>query len=538
MRTARWQPHARARVLTAGDDGTVRLWDVSSGTIVASLDSGCPLTDAVFDGRGTAVVTMPKSGDAILWNPSTGRTLTLRSSGVPRYRLLDATFDHAGKRVATASIDHSVRIWDTRTGAIDAILTGHAAYVTAIEFSPDDSTVVTGSNDRSVRTWNATTGDQLSLLLGHESRITGLSFPSADLIETIGTDGDVRLWQTGVRRRADLRTRREPDTLSFSHDDSLVVVATRGGVELLPWRPDAAGRVVVIRVAGGVNTASLSRDGQLVVVAAAYKKRPSAPARVIHVPDARTVGRPLIAGARNGAVTAAFSPDGRMILTGHRDGAARLWSSRSHRLLRRLGPTGSPSERITLRDAQFSSDGRRVATVGATGIARIFDTASGRELQSFAAGRGQAAKVELYAAAFQPRGAQLATAGIDGLTLLWNVETREARPLPHGDSVNGAAFSPDGAVVGTASWDGTARLWDARTAQPLGILVHEPQGVMSVAFSRDGRRVATADESRRVRVFDCEVCGSVADLQRSARARVPRDLTPQERRDYMGETDG
>jgi WD40 repeat protein len=548
IRTARWQPHTRAHILTAGDDGTVRLWDARSGTIVASLDTGSPLRDAVFDDRGSAVVTMgAESTTANVWYPKTGRTLVLRTLAAPRGQLLDATFDHSAKHVATTAInlkdpaDYSVRIWDTRTGAVDAILRGHASYVTAIEFSPDDSTVATASSDRSVRTWNATTGDQLSVLLGHDSQISGLAVPRADLIETAGTGGDVRLWRTGVQQLADLRTRQPVDTVSFSNDGALVVAAVAApdvGVELWPWKRGAAGRAVVIPVVGGASTASLSRDGHLVVVAAAHFERPSAPARVLRVPDGRTIGRPLKAGSENGAVTAAFSPDGRTILTGHRDGAARLWSSHSHRLLRRLGPTGAPSERITLRDAQFSGDGRRVATVGATCIARIFDTASGRQLHSFSAARGKPDDVEFFSAAFQPGGAQLATTGTDGLTLLWNVTTREPRPLPHGDIVNGVAFSPDGAVVATASWDGTARLWDARTAQPLGILVRESHGVVSVAFSRDGRRLATADATGRVRVVDCEVCGSVADLQRGARARVPRDLTPQERRDYLGETDG
>ena len=337
--TARWQPHTRAHVLTAGEDGIVRLWDVPSGTVVASLDGGSPVTDAVFDDRGTAVVTTPVSGGATVWSPDTGRTLTLRA---PPYRgqVLDAAFDHSGARVATsATTESSVRIWDTRTGAIEAILTGHASHVTAIGFSPDDSTVATGSIDRSVRTWNAMTGDELNVLLGHQWPVSGLSFPRDDLIESADSGGDVRLWRTGVKELADLQTRHTVDTISFSHDGALVVAATEGGgVELLPWQRGRTRRPVAIPVRGGISTASLSHDGRLVVVAGARPGRPSAPARVIHVPDGRTVGRPLAAGPENGAVTATFSPDGRMILTGHRDGAARLWSSRSHRLLRRLGP--------------------------------------------------------------------------------------------------------------------------------------------------------------------------------------------------------
>jgi len=93
-------------------------------------------------------------------------------------------------------------------------------------------------------------------------------------------------------------------------------------------------------------------------------------------------------------------------------------------------------------------------------------------------------------------------------------------------------------LVATGSQDGGARLWDARTAQPLGVIERAAEPVSSVAFSPDGRRLVVADGTKLVRVLDCGICGSVADLERSARARVSRALSRQERRDYLGGLDG
>jgi WD40 repeat protein len=327
--------------------------------------------------------------------------------------------------------------------------------------------------------------------------------------------------------------------VSFSDDGALIVTATYSGVELRPWKSGGPAQATTIRVPGGVNTASLSPNGRLVVVGAAYDDDPSAPARIFHVPSGRPSGPPLRLAARgDGAVTAAFSPDGRLVVTTHRDGAARLWSSRSNRELRRLGPTSPPSPDATLIDAQFSPDGRRVATVGATGITRIFDTASGRQLESLPPAGGKLGIVQLNAVAFQPGGRLVATAGEDGQALLWDPGTRLTRPLEHDDAVTSVAFSPNGALVATGSADGGVRLWDARTAQLLGILERSEEPLASVAFSPDGRRLVLADGTRRVRVVACGICGSVADLEHSARARVPRTLTPQERRDYLGGLDG
>jgi WD40 repeat protein len=542
IQSARWEPQTGRQILTATRDGAVRLWNARSGEVVASLDTGSSLRDAIFSDRGTAIVTMGAADPtATVWSPGTGRKLVLRPprGGGP---LLDATFDHSGERVATAGLDRSVRIWDARTGATETILTGHGSYVTAIAFSPDDSTVATASNDRTARTWDASSGDQLSVLRGHNAWISGLSFPTFGLIATAGADGDVRLWRTGERELAIQKLGDLADSVSFSDDGALIVSATYSGVELRRWKPGGA-RTTLIPVPGGINTASLSPDGRFVVVGAAYDEDPSAPARIFRVPSGRPSGAPLrIAGRRNGAVTAAFSPDGRLVVTTHRDGAARLWSSRSHRALRRLGPTSPPSSQTTLLDAQFSPDGRRVATVGKSGIARIFDTASGRQLESLPVAGGKLGVAQLNAVAFQPGGRLVATAGEDGQALLWDPGTRLTRPLEHDDAVTSVAFSPNGALVLTGSADGGVRLWDARTAQPLGVLERsqpnpeEPHA--SVAFSPDGRRLAVADGTRQVRVLECEICGSVADLERSARDRVSRTLTPQERRDYLGGLDG
>jgi WD40 repeat protein len=536
--SAQWQPDGGRHIATAGRNGTVWLWDWRRNSIVMQHDTGSPLRDAIFNERGTAIVTNSATNStATVWDLTTDQTLVLHHPAPAGGPVLDATFDHSGEQVATAGVDHHVWIWDAHTGATKAVLTGHGSYVTAIAFSPDDSTVATASNDRSARTWDAATGEPLSVLRGHTSWISGLAFPAADVIATAGTDGQVRLWRTGETALASFTARGEPDTVSFSRDGALVATATTSGVEIRPWKP-GAGRSVLIPVGGGINTASLSPDGRLVVVAAARDDRPSPPARVLRVSDGRTSGRPLTAGRANGAVTAAFSPDGRMIVTAHRDGAARLWSSNSQRLLRRLGPPHAPSDDATLLDAQFSHDGRRVATVGATGTARVFDTASGHRLKSLSVPKGAVHEFRLNAAAFQPRGGILATGGDDALALLWDLRTDIARALPHDDGVTSVAFSPDGAIVATASWDGTVRLWDPKTAQPLGVLERVPEGMLSVVFSPDGRRLVTADESGRVRVLDCRICGSIADLESRARARGLRPLTLEERRAYLGDTNG
>jgi WD40 repeat protein len=101
--------------------------------------------------------------------------------------------------------------------------------------------------------------------------------------------------------------------------------------------------------------------------------------------------------------------------------------------------------------------------------------------------------------------------------------------------VNGIAFSPDGTLVATSGADGTLRVWQADTGASVAIYRPGRDELDAVAFSRDGRAIATAGAERVVSALDCEPCRPFPELLKLARSRVTRQLTAQERRQFLGE---
>ena len=118
--------------------------------------------------------------------------------------------------------------------------------------------------------------------------------------------------------------------------------------------------------------------------------------------------------------------------------------------------------------AAFSPDGRRVVTASWDMTARIWDAETHRQIGVLAGH-----EANLYTAAFSPDGRRVVTAARDKTVRIWDAETHQQIAVLEGHTVQvaSASFSPDGRRVVTASDDGTVRIWDAETGRQIAVLV-------------------------------------------------------------------
>jgi WD40 repeat protein/serine/threonine protein kinase len=286
---------------------------------------------------------------------------------------------------------------------------------------------------------------------------------------------------------------------------------------------------------------------------------------------------PLVIQHKTDANGVAFSPDGEQLASAGGDGAVRIWSSRTGKLLQEFQAHDKAACGVAFHPA-----GRHLASTGADGLVKVWDLATGREVfrgpcdairtfgaaytvafrppdgRHLAAGSKGTVRVWDWESAqllhslpghehhsipvgFSPDGRRLATGGAFGTGQnLWDAETgRLLCTLPaHHHPVTAVVFSPDGGRLALASLDRSVTLWDS-TGEHGQTLVHSGN-VLGAAFSLDGRRLATTGEDKNVRIWDpatgrevlglrghAASCGCVAfspDGHRIASASVDRTI--------------
>jgi WD40 repeat protein len=535
--------------LSASGDGRLILWDIETGSAIRHFEGHTGGVNGVVFGPDSqsgadhpTALSASDDSSLILWNLASGEVLRRfngHSGGVKSVTISPfiQTGEGAPMLALSGSEDTSIILWDLGTGEVVHHFEGHTSQIIDLAFTPDGNAFLSTANDQSLRLWSIESGEQIDQeifsgganflaispdgrtvvhghnfevqirdiqqwqrrgrLLGHSdlSSVKSIAIsPDGSLILSGADDGSLRLWN--LEAQAEIERFQISEMLfsmAVSPDGERLLMGDVNGEAIL-W--DIEGGEVIRRFKGGdypvtPGGVAFSPDGRLALVITSDIFGGSGTSSLV-LWDTET-GEEVqrfkehVTYARS----AAFSPDGRTVLSGSQslDGSMQgdllLWDAETGQVVRRFETTEDITRIV------FNADGSRALTGSAYfANARLWDVGSGQEINQF-----EGAVSLVFGVAFGPDERTVLTGSQDGNLTLWDVETGQIvrRYLGHQSGVWSVDASPDipegtdRRYIISGSEDGVIILWDFDTGEELHRFRKHTAWIPDLAFSPDGQ---------------------------------------------------
>jgi WD40 repeat protein/serine/threonine protein kinase len=445
-----------------------------------------------------------------VWDPNTGQVVFTSSGHEATISSLD--FSPDGKRLAMGSYDGTIQLWNVVTGKaealprlrhgparevrVNALFTGSVRFepklkgVTRASFSPTGEHIVT-CGDGPAKIWNARTGQETLKLDGAKEGTNDASFSTdGKRLALAGSDRKVTIWDTATGKIVQTLTGHtgEVSSVGFSSDGTLVASA---GVDrtVRIWQVDTGALLRTLRGhTDRVNRVRFSAFGPTLVSAGN-----DGAVKMWEVGGGKEIF--TLRGHTRGVNDVALTRNGGLIVSGSADKTVKLWDARTGRQELML-----PGHTC----AAFSADSRLLASAVHVSL-QVIEVPSGRQV--FQASH----RTPVRSVAFPKHGHWLAST--DGSeVVLWDLKGKPIyrKAVP---AVEQLAFSPDGRILAlVADFASQVRLWDARSGQEIRTLRVGSRD-RTLAFSPDGKQIATAGFNAVIRVFDTTTGRSILTIR-------------------------
>ncbi|MGF1583340.1 MAG: protein kinase [Gemmataceae bacterium] len=507
---------------TGGEDSTVRLWEVRSGSEVTIFRSHPgSVTGLAFSPNGDRLFT--SGGDFLIrvWpvpNGSapfaTGRKLLFEGkpvqvfgaeSGAPTAlsnggQVTSMCVSPDGQLLASGNLDGTIHLWDTRTGNVLRTLRGHIDKVAALTFNSLGTMLVSGGGVNmlgQVKAWNVATGEVLFSQDRLSDMVLTVDMSEQNQIAAGSSDGMIHVWD--LSHSPDLKEPSVPVRFRADTQSVYKVAFAPGGDHLATVGKD--GSVRIWNSSGGQESLHLSSETRIRAVAFDQNSRWLAVAQRPREADSQVSLYDLVTGElvrtysnpKGNVHTVAFSPKNDLFGCAGEDQVVRIYDPKRPRPILEL-----KGHRGTIFALAFSPDGEFVAAGDAANEIIVWKIATGRQVQVLTGHRGA-----IRSLAFDSTGTRLVSGSDDKSVALWNLKGKKVVVLRgHKAPVRSVAFSPDGLQVASGSDDRTIRIWDVDTSSLFLTLEGTSRAVTSIAYHPRGRRLVSVGEDRAVRLWD------------------------------------
>ena len=531
------------QILSASEDGTLKLWNAETGSLLASVGVEADLVTACCcspDGRRIAF----GSWDGKLNICRVDDRALLISIETHCQRITASCYSPDGKRIVSGSEDKTLKIWDAENGHLlntlrvpeswdtetRSILAGLSTEtsdilpllerkqgVSACCYSPDGRQIVSASfND--LKLWDVETERLIRTLSGHRFVVTSCCFsPDGNCIVSASCDKTVRVWDASTGALLiTIEAHSESVTACCYSPNNLYIASGSVAGIVKVWHAQTGNLVAEMEGhSGKITSCCFSPDGWQVVTASddatlklwdwqeSLEQVATAVSfqKVFGIRDyVSTLSRPAHAGR---VTVCCFSPNGRQVVSGSSDQTLKIWDVDSDQWPHQQ-PHALYGHTSEVRVCCYSSDGRRILSGSLERTLRIWNSEYGNLLMTLDAG---------YAVGnccYSPDSQRIAAGTSDNKLKVWNAVTGEElfTGEEHTKAISGCRYSPDGWRLISGSDDGTLKVWRMLKVfgeetyyvsnRPLG---HSSQ-ITGFCLSPDGKRVVSACWGGMLRVWD------------------------------------
>ena len=355
-----------------------------------------------------------------------------------------------GEKLLTASINHTILEWNTKTGDLLNKIIWAKHNLESIVYTKNNKIILSSTDDGSINKWDLGNCQYLSTLKDHTDSINNLNYRlEEEKFLSASSDCKIKEWD--------------------SKTDKCIKTFT-GHLKR-------------------VNSAIYSPDKKRVLSASSDC--------TIKVWDLNTTQNlDTFTGHKSGVMNAVYSKDGRRILSASADNTIKEWCSITGHCLRTL--SGHTS---TVNLAIYSPDEKRILSASDDHTIKVWDVESGECIKTFTGHTDYVKSVE-----YSPNGEKIYSASYDGTIKEWDAESGECLRIlgQKTASIYGAILSPDMTRILHVSDDGSIKEWNIESNQCVRIFTVPKNDVKSIAYSIDGSRIQSVSHDNTFREWNAK----------------------------------